>query len=94
MKSLLHPALRLLGIAAALAVALSVLFSYLAPWLWAKASPPDIHASTPWMPWAAVERDGIQPYALLLLVLGACAAAVVVSRLTERLPQRLRAVET
>jgi hypothetical protein len=90
-KSLLHPVLGIVAIAVALGLALRTLFFRLAPWLWSKESPLDVRAITPWTRWAVAERDGIEPYALLLLVLGACAATVVLSRLSERLPERLRA---
>ena len=92
MKSLSHPVLRILGIAVAIALGLRALFFRLAPWLWSKESPLDSRLFTPWTRWALSERDGIEPYALLLMVLVACVATLLISLLTERLPQRLRLV--
>jgi len=91
MKSLFHPVLRILGIAAAITIGLRALFFQIAPWLWAQESPLDRDALTPWTRWTVMERDGLEPYALLILVVVACAATAWLSSLADkRVPERMR----
>ena len=59
MKSLLHPVLRIVGVAVAVALALRALFFYKAQWLWAQYVPAAPLSLTPWTRWAAKEHDGI-----------------------------------
>jgi len=92
MKSLLHPVLRIVGVAVAVALALRALFFYKAQWLWAQYVPAAPLSLTPWTRWAAKEHDGIEPYALLFMVAVASGATVVISLLIERLPSRGRVI--
>jgi hypothetical protein len=90
MKALRDPNVALLGIVIAVATALRGLFLACSTWLWSFAKNINIGLITPWARWAMEDRDGIEPYAMLVIVgLQWLLTALGVAALT-RLPPRLR----
>ncbi len=69
MKLLQHPSVRLLGVAVAVGVAVRALFFLISKWLWHFALPVLPADVLVWARWAMAERDGLEPYALLLFAL-------------------------
>ena len=69
MNLLRHPSVRLLGVAVAVGVAVRALFFLIAQWLWHFDVPIAAADVLPWARWAMVNRDGIEPYALLVFAL-------------------------
>ena len=88
MKLLAHPSVRLLGVAVAVGVAVRALFFLLSQWLWHFAVPVDAADLLPWVRWAMVDRDGLEPYALLAFALVQIVATgfgfVLLARATPR----------
>src|ERR1041384_7220071 len=69
MEVLQHPSVRLLGVAVAVGIAVRQLFFCIAEWVWKFDVPlPDADV-LPWARWATHERDGAEPYALIVLTM-------------------------
>ena len=68
-RALGHPVVRTAAISVAVAFVLRLLFLRLAPWLWSFQAPVDLTTLVQWSHWAMADRDGAEPYALLVCVL-------------------------
>ncbi len=90
MKLLRDPNVALLGIVIAAATALRGLFLACSTWLWGFAKVVDLGFITPWARWAMTDRDGIEPYAMLLIVVLQWLLTALGVFLLARLPPRWR----
>jgi hypothetical protein len=90
MKVLRDPNVALLGIVIAAATALRLLFLACSTWLWGFAKIVNPGLITPWARWAMADRDGIEPYAMLAIVLLQWLLTALGVVVLARLPPRWR----
>ena len=69
MKFLLSPTVRLLAVTVTVAVGLRHVFLMMSHWIWHFAADVKMAEIVPWARWAMESRDGIEPYALVVVVL-------------------------